>query len=796
MTRWLCLLLVCGLSAAPPITRHRVAGLKSAVELRIDRWGVPHIYAKSREDAFFAQGFNAARDRLWQIDLWRKRGLGLLSQDLGPDCLEQDRASRLFLYRGSLDTEWQAYGPEAKATVTAFVAGINAYVGLVLGGKAPLPAEFQILHTRPATWAPEDVVRARSHGLFGNLPQEVARAQMLCQGGKEAEAFRKRLEPAWEPMLPQGLDPCSIPSEVLRAYILAKADPLFPAPGRTLAQADLVDAALALPRTASNTFAVSGSRSATGRPLLASDPHREYQVPSLRYLAHLVAPGLDAIGAGEPAMPGLSLGHNRHIAVGLTYCPLDQEDLYVYETRPGDPNQYRYGSGWESFRVVSEPIPVRGQGPRMAQLKFTRHGPVLYEDPGRHRAYALRAAWLEPGMVPYLSSLRYMRVDGWTAFLEVMKQHGLPGLNYMYADTRGNIGLAPSGLFPKRGAWDGLLPVPGDGRYEWEGWQHGDQLPRWFNPAEGWLGSANEMNLPSDYPARERRPAFEWGDPFRMQCIREVLSASRKVSVQDLQALQNDHTSLPARRLVALLDPVPGQARNRVSEAIQRLKAWDGRVEADSAAAAIFEVWLHKHLRPAVVAKVLPERARGLAGDGDLSRIVDLMERPDGRLGRDPVAVRQELLLASLARAVMELEERLGGNMGAWTWGQLHRIRLVHPLSDRVDAARQRGMNPESLPVGGSHETVGRASFRNGTFDLTVGASVRLVMDVGAWDNCTASTAPGQSGDPGSPHYRDLLEPWSKGQYFPLLYSRKAVEQATERIIWIEPEGALPAKRP
>ncbi|GLH72529.1 penicillin amidase [Geothrix limicola] len=796
MTRWLCLLLACGLSAQPPVTRHRVAGLQAPVELRIDRWGVPHIYAKRREDAFFAQGFNAARDRLWQIDLWRKRGLGLLSQDLGPDCLEQDRASRLFLYRGSLDAEWQAYGPETQATVKAFVAGINAYVGLVLSGKAPLPEEFQILHTRPAYWAPEEVVRVRSHGLFGNLPQEVARAQMICLGGKEAEAFRKRLEPTWEPMLPKGLDPCSIPSEVLRAYILAKADPLFPAPGRMIAQTDLVDAALALPRTASNTFAVSGARSATGRPILANDPHREYQVPSLRYLAHLVAPGMDVIGAGEPAMPGLSLGHNRHIAVGLTYCPLDQEDLYVYETKPGDPNQYRYGSGWEAFRVLSEPISVRGQGPRVAQLKFTRHGPVLYEDPDHRRAYALRAAWLEPGMVPYLSSLRYMRADGWKPFLEAMRQHGLPGLNYMYADTKGNIGLAPSGLFPKRSAWDGLLPVPGDGRYEWEGWQHGDRLPRWFNPAEGWLGSANEMNLPSDYPAQERRPAFEWGDPFRMQRIREVLSASRKVSIQDLQSLQNDHLSLPARRLVALLDPVPGQARDRVSEAVQRLKAWDGRVEADSAAAAIFEVWLHKYLRPAVVAKVLPERARGLAGDGDLSRIVGLMERPDARLGRDPLAARRDLLLASLAGAVKELEGRLGGNMGAWTWGQLHRIHLVHPLADRVDAVRQRRLNPETLPVGGSHETVGRASFRNGTFDLTAGASVRLVMDVGAWDNSTASNAPGQSGDPADPHYRDLLESWSRSQYFPLLYSRKAVEQATERIIWIEPKGTGSARKP
>jgi penicillin amidase len=433
-------------------------------------------------------------------------------------------------------------------------------------------------------------------------------------------------------------------------------------------------------------------------------------------------------------------------------------------------------------------IQVRGQAPRAISLKFTRHGPVLYEDPSHHRAYALRAAWLEPGMVPYLSSLRYMRARGWTEFLEVMRHHGLPGLNYMYADTKGNIGLAPSGVFPKRSAWDGLMPVPGDGRYEWEGWMTGDQLPRWFNPAEGWLGSANEMNLPRDYPYRERRPGFEWGDPFRYQRIREVLSGPRKLSVRDLEALQNDHLSLPARRLVALLDPSPAQAPGRVAEATRRLKAWDGRVEADSSAAAIFEVWLHKYLRPAVVAKVVPERVVGLVGDGDLSRIVEVLEHPDVRLGKDPLALRQDLFQTSLAKAVKELEGRFGPDMEAWTWGRLHRVHLVHPLSDRVEGSQRNRLNPEVLPVAGSHETVGRSSFRNSTFDLTAGASVRLVMDVGGWDNSTAINTPGQSGDPGNPHYQDLLRPWSRGESFPLVYSRKAVERATEQIIWIRPK--------
>jgi penicillin amidase len=784
-----CALLALALGAAPPpADRLRVAGLKAPVEIRVDRWGVPHLYAQHTSDVFFAQGFNAARDRLWQIDLWRKRGLGLLSGDFGPACLEQDRAARLFLYRGPMTPEWAAYGPNAQATVAAFVAGINSYVDLVRRRKLPLPLEFRILGTRPSVWAPEDVVRIRAHGLTGNLPQEVARAQTLCAGGKVAEALRKRLDPPHEPVVPAGLDPCSIPSEVLRPYLLAKAEPRLPVGGTPLVQVDPLAGALALPRTASNTFAVSAARSATGRPILANDPHRDFTVPSLRYLAHLVAPGLDVIGAGEPAMPGVSLGHNRQIAVGLTIHSLDQEDLFVYETRPDHAGAYRYGSGWEPFRVVEESIPVRGEAPRKVRLLFSRHGPVLYEDTAARRAYALGAVWLGPGMVPYLSSLRYLRATSWSGFLEAMRGHGLPGLNYLYADVRGNIGLAPSGRFPKRRGWDGLLPVPGDGRFEWDGLQAGDQLPRWFNPPAGWLASANEMNLPADYPFRERQPGYEWADRFRYDRVCEVLSAPGKRSLQDLQALQVDTASLPARILVRLLPAPASGARGATAEAIRRLKAWDGQVRADSCAAAIFEVWLHKHLRPAVVAQVVPVQARRLVGEGDLSRVVDLMAHPDASLGRNPGTVRDELLQRSLTEAVHELEGALGSDLSTWSWGRLHRLRLRHLLSDRVDPAQRRQLDPAAVPASGSQETVGRASFRNATFDLTAGASVRLVMDVGAWDNSVAMNLPGQSGDPGSPHYQDLVAPWSRGEYFPLVYSRKAVERATERILWLVPK--------
>lgn len=762
------------LFASPPVEKILLPGLRKPAVVRIDRWGVPHIAARSRHDAFLAQGFNAARDRLWQIDLWRKQGLGLLAADFGPAWLEQDRASRLFLFRGDMAAEWEAYGPGGRAAIEAFVAGVNAYVDRVNADVARLPMEFRILGTRPSRWRPEDLLRIRTHGLTGNLAQEVARARTLCAGGDAAEALRSRLEPPWTPVRPEGFDPCAIPAEVLRPYVLARSEPAFPAPARA-ALGDPLEAALELPRTASNNFAVAATRSASGRALLANDPHREYRIPSLRYLVHLRAPGLELEGAGEPMMPGVSLGHNGRIAVGLTVHALDQEDLYIYETKPGDPSSYRYGDGWEPIRTVEETIPVKGESSRTVQLRFTRHGPVLLEDPGGRRAFALRAAWLGNGMVPYLRSLAYMEAKDWRGFLEALRGHGLPGLNYLYADAKGNIGLAPSGFVPLRRNWDGLLPVPGDGRYEWAGLQDGGALPRWFNPPEGWLASANEMNLPGGFPHGERRTGFEWADRFRIDRLHEVLGRGGRFTLEDLRALQCDTLSLPARRLQRLL---AGQG----SAAARLLLGWNARMEADSAAAALFAVWFHRHLRPAVVAALLPAAARPRVGDGDMTRVLEALERPDPRLGTDG---RRRLLDETLAAAWDDMVRRQGPDSARWAWGDLLQARFTHALSGRAP-----GLDAGPARRGGSRETIHRGGFQTQDFRLNLGASVKLLIEAGAWDRALASNAPGQSGDPEDPHYRDLLEPWAADRYFPLLHSEKAIRKATTRVLRL-----LPARR-
>jgi len=287
---------------------YAVDGLQAPVEILVDRWGAPHVYASSSDDAFFAQGFNAARDRLWQIDLWRRRGLGLLSEVFGPLFVEKDRAARLFLYRGEMRSEWPVYGPDTRRVVTAFVSGVNEYVRLAREDASLLPEEFSLMGYRPSFWSPEDVARIRSHGVYQNLANEVERALVLRDFGPAVEALRKPLEPPRDLTVPEGLDLSLIPTDVLRVYQLATGPVEF-AEGQ-LPHAKSLEG--------SNNWTISPGRTSTGRSILANDPHRAQSVPSLRYAIHLSAPGIDVIGAGEPALPGVSIGHNGKIAFGLT----------------------------------------------------------------------------------------------------------------------------------------------------------------------------------------------------------------------------------------------------------------------------------------------------------------------------------------------------------------------------------------------------------------------------------------------------------------------------------------------
>ncbi|MDQ0471738.1 penicillin acylase family protein [Labrys wisconsinensis] len=767
----------------PSTTRHTLPGLEQPASIVVDRWGVPHIRARSRRDAFFVQGFNAARDRLWQIDLWRKRGLGLLAADFGPGYLAQDRACRLFLYRGDMAAEWAAYGvPDAQAITEAFVAGINAYVGLTEADPSLLPPEFGALGTRPARWRAEDVVRIRSHALSDNAPSELARARVMALADADTDELRQAVEPKTAPVIPDGLDLAALAPEALDLLALAKAPAGFP-PERLAATLDeagrwakVVDGRVARAE-GSNNWVLAPARTATGRPILASDPHRAYSLPSLRYVAHLQAPGLDVIGAGEPALPGISIGHNGTAAFGLTIFPTDQEDVYVYDTDPDDPHRYRHGADWEAMRVIREAVAVKGAPEQQAELKFTRHGPVVFEDRARRKAYAVRTVWLEPGSAAYFASLAYQAASSLGEFEAALAHWSVPPVNQVYADTSGAIGWIAAAKAPRRPNWNGLLPVPGDGRFEWDGFLPAGALPRALNPAAGFVFSANQMNLPPDFPQEQTRLGHEWLEPSRADRIAAVLAPASGQTLADAMALQTDTLSLPAARVCALLPAeLPGPAA-------ALLAGWDRRLDAASPAALLFEVWWHKHLGPAVLDRAAADPAvRALLGDGDVASILDRLERPDP--GRDV------LLAATLEAAFAECVGLMGADAASWAWGRLHHGFFEHALDRRSDVG--------PLPVGGSGSTVMNTHYRLPDFRAVTGASFRMVVDVGAWDESRFINAPGQSGDPRSPHYADLAPTWAAGEYLPLAYSREAVDAAAESIIELEPATATqePLSRP
>ncbi|MBP0598802.1 penicillin acylase family protein [Herbaspirillum sp. LeCh32-8] len=779
-----------------------IPGLQKRAEILVDRWGVPHIFAGSQHDAFFMQGFNAARDRLFQIDLWRRRGLGQLSEVFGPAYLAQDKATRLFLYRGDMRREWNSYGKGSEQVAQAFVDGINAYIDYVSLQQEQLPWEFRQLGYLPAKWQAEDVVRIRSHGLTRNLLSEVARAKVACAADLKSDEVRFGLTPKWSAQMPEGLDPC-LPKDLLKVFTLATQgvrvtkESLNAAAGATTAAASddgklvRVEPSSNLEETmeGSNNWVVAPSKSATGRAIMANDPHRAYSAPSLRYIAHIHAPGMDVIGAGEPALPGISIGHNGTIAFGLTIFNIDQEDLYVYELNPANPNEYKYQGRWEAMRVLHEPVRVKNGAPAVADLTFTRHGPVIYVDREKNRAYAVRSGWLEPGMSPYFGSIDYMRARDFKSFKHSMLNWGAPTENQVYADVKGNIGWVPGGLAPKRPNWDGLLPVPGDGRYEWAGFWRGDQLPSTYNPQQGWFASANQMNIPADYPYQERKLGFEWTNNSRFTRISEVLGSLPKVSLQDSMKLQNDDLAIPARRLAALLKPLSSDDAN-TQAALKILGNWDYVERADAPQPALYEVWLSRHLGKAFKYAVLSRAAADAMAAPDTAVLLDTLESPAPAFGANEVearAKRDQVLLSSLGEAYAEMVKLQGADATQWQWGKLHHNLMAHPLADVVDEATRKKLNVGPLPKHGGAYSPNQSTYRVSDFRQTNGPSFRVVVDVGNWDNSWAVNSPGQSGDPDSPHYRDLADKWLNGEYFPLLYSRAAIEKVTERRIVVKP---------
>ena len=441
--------------------------------------------------------------------------------------------------------------------------------------------------------------------------------------------------------------------------------------------------------------------------------------------------------------------------------------------------------------VVEEEIPVKDAAPERVTLRFTRHGPVIAADERKRTAFAVRSVWFEPGTSAYFASIAYMRARNWNEFVAGLRRWGAPGENQVYADRSGHIGWKPCGFAPIRRNWDGLLPVPGDGRYEWDGFLDAGLLPVERDPKRGWVATANAENLPRGYPYRRRKLGFEWAAPFRLHRIQSVLRRQRDGSLADSRRLQVDHRSLQAARTIPLLAHLEPRSR-RTRRAIRLLRRWDRVLRPDSGAAALFEIWNSIELPTAVLRAALgSQKAVDAVWPGDPTVILELLEHPDGRLGRHPRRARDRALLTSLERAIDRAEALLGTRWSRWEWGKLHVARFEHPIAPAVDAALARRLAVGPVPVGGGGETVGDTGYSTdgppkgveetrAFFEVASGASFRQLIDVGAWDRSLVMNNPGQSGDPSSPHYRDLIERWAKGRTVPLLFSRERVEAAAE----------------
>lgn len=792
-----------------------VAGLHAPVTLTRDSAGIVHIAARDEHDLFFAQGYNAARDRLFQLELWRRQATGTMAEALGPSWVARDRASRLLKYRGSMTTELAHYHPRGAAIITAFVDGVNAYVDRAARDSTLLPPELVWLGITPGRWTPE-VVISRHNALASNAKDEPDLARAVRTMGATRVRAVRRFEPGVARLPLDSLVASVVgaveDSVLLGAYDAYKSAPTFASRDvavgirRAPTPRDTQDAGAREPdRWESNNWVVSGAKSASGKPILANDPHRTIAVPSLRYLVHLTAPGWNVVGGGEPAIPGVAIGHNEAAAWGLTIFGIDAEDLYVYRLS-SDNRRYRYGTGEVPMQTITDTIRVRGGDAVPVTLQYTRHGPVLYVDSVTHRAVALRAAWLEAGGAPYLASLRLDQARTWSEARAALAFARMPALNWVWADTSGAIGWQSAGIAPVRNGWDGLTPVPGDGRYEWGGYLPIAELPHEHSPARGFIATANALNVS---PAYRRRDAIakSWAEPFRYDRLRSVLDTAQRLDVAAMTRLQHDEYAVAAATFVPLLRDIELTSPN-ARAARDTLLAWDYQLRADSRAAAIYALW-ERRLLAHVFDMVVPLEMRPVLRSVPLSFAMRWLAHPDSLLGDNPTIARDFLFLRSFNETMSDLNRIFGSvpaprtnvsgadtgsapssrsapNVAAWRYGdpKLHHVRIAHPLDGVVTDSLRNVLSPGPLPRGGYANTVNATGNAN---NQTAGASLRVVMDLADWDKAVATNTPGQSGDPRSKHYRDLFPLWAAGTYVPLPFSNGAIAKRAESIEIIRP---------
>jgi penicillin G amidase len=731
-------------------------GLAAPVELVWDHDAVPHIFAATARDAYRALGWVHARDRLWQMESQRRVGQGRLSELLGSSYIGLDTEMRgLGLYRLAED-DYAALSADTRADLDAYAAGVNAYLTL---RKEPLPIEFQLLALTPEPWRPADsLVWARliSLQLSNGYGLKALRAALVDKIDPDAllELFPETSVPA--PTTLSALDGVDWPRF---------AGNLLPALG---------------PSEASNEWAVDGSQTLSGKPLLANDPHLGLGAPIMWYLVRLATPELNLAGATVPGLPFHILGHNDRIAWGLTTTGGDVQDLFVEDIDPQDAGSYATPDGPAKFVTRDETIKVRFHDDVHLTVRETRHGPVVSDfDSALRKAVgptkAVALAFL--GLRPHDRTIEAIRGVGrardWTSFQDALRLWDTPEQNVIYADVDGNIALVAAGALPLRKKGTGDLPSPGaDGTADWLGTTDFDQLPHAFNPSAHRLVNANNQVVPDNFPVYV---AHHYAPPFRAERILEMLGAGNLFTAGDFEQMQLDVKTEDSMVLLPRLLRTP--ARNAAGEqALSLLRSWDQRMDRQSAAALIYMAWsfrLERALLENRLGQVLPNPISKFDFDPDLiNRLLDHYSAPSD--GAQPAA---DLLASTLDGALTGLTAAYGPEMSQWRWGDAHPAALRHRLLAEMPLVGS--YFDVGLPVSGGPMTINAEEGSGGSdgthFSSVHGPGYRGVYDLSDLSASKFIIATGESGDPFSPHFGDMTRRWRDGEYVSLTGTADAV---------------------
>jgi penicillin amidase len=779
-----------------------ITGVKEPVNVIRDKWGVNHIYAKNERDLFFAQGYFAAKDRLFQFEVWRRQATGTSAEIFGAREFKRDLGTRLFKFRGDMKKELNHYHPKGQQIIQSYVNGVNAYIYEVNQHPDLLPIEFKLLNIKPQKWTSE-VVISRHQGLLGNSTQELNIGRAVTKVGVEKVKDIMWFHPK-DPniKLDSTIDGSLLNDNILDLYNAYRNELAFTK--NDIKEIDEDDVMLS-PKNklkniepylsdqemeGSNNWIISGKKSASGFPILANDPHRKIALPSLRYIVHLNAPGWNVIGGGEPTIPGVSIGHNDYGAWGLTIYETDGEDIYVYDLNPSNHNQYWFKGAWKNMETIQDSIQIKNDNARVVTLRYSVHGPVMYVDSAHHKAYAMKCAWMEPGGSPYLASLRIDQATNWESFREACSYSHIPGENMIWADKKGNIGWQAVGIIPIRKNFSGYVPVPGDGRYEWQGYLPIKERPHVFNPNKGFFATANNNVTPNDYKYWDA-VGYTWSDAFRADRINSVLDKKDKFSLQEMAALQTDYFSVPASVIIPMLKNLQLPTSQMKMAHEKYLINWDFILNKESVAAG-FYVMLEKEIINEANKLFIPDNIKGLVSM-QLSKVIDRLQNPGKYFTGFALAQRDNFLVKCYEQAFKKMNNKFSTNQGneidysKWQYGQANykHISFEHPLAHLIDSNTRKKLNLGSLPRGGNGYTVGSTGSAE---NQSSGASFRVLMDTKNWDNTLMINTPGQSGDYKSPFYSNLFSLWANDGYFPAYFSKSLIEKNKENETMLVPK--------